>query len=245
MEVQHGPSTEIDVTKENENGEKELLKPDFDSYEPNFKSVYVKHNERILKEPSFSDEYSYEQQFDHKKIQKDLGPFDEKNCKLKTIIQENFFVEPESCTKESSNRPNNAAGNGGTEETSKNHTLQEIETVAVQGKVKKNLLKCSQCTRTISGAQQLRIHVKMWHIEGKYKCDLCSKVFQRKGKLKNHKHDHKERDLNITHICDICTTTFKSLSSLTKHIKQIHEHSKDITSCGKCGKQFRYLALLN
>jgi stress-induced morphogen len=67
-----------------------------------------------------------------------------------------------------------------------------------------------------------------------YQCDICSKVFKDKSKLKIHREIH-TTERNV--ICQECGKGFKTLNCLRNH-KRMHMPERTYFGCDKCEKKY-------
>lgn len=63
----------------------------------------------------------------------------------------------------------------------------------------------------------MRAHMKL-HIDGKQKCEICSRIFPNKKALRNHKVIHREHKF----VCTVCSRGFHRPSKLKVNQIQIH-----------------------
>ena len=88
--------------------------------------------------------------------------------------------------------------------------------------------------------------------QGKFQCDMCPKVYARKGYLENHiAKDHPKDNLqndpdekqqesdSIEHSCEKCSEKFSNLLDLASHLNKKHERVNNRLHCPVCPKDFR------
>ena len=74
--------------------------------------------------------------------------------------------------------------------------------------------ECNFCHENFQTEKSIRRHIKLKHNEGKFKCEHCEKVFDRKSYLHNHTRSVHEKFLQ----CDKCEMKFGAKHSLQKHV---------------------------
>ncbi|XP_054482875.1 zinc finger E-box-binding homeobox 1 [Anoplopoma fimbria] len=109
------------------------------------------------------------------------------------------------------------------------------KTVVLNGhKQEKRLDSSSDGVSTVE--QQNAAILKKRRLEnGRYQCDLCSKVFQKGSSLLRHKYEHTGKR---PHECNICKKAFKHKHHLIEH-SRLHSGEKPY-QCDKCGKRFSH-----
>lgn len=94
------------------------------------------------------------------------------------------------------------------------------------------LVNCDQCEEKFRNDAELRDHSKI-HSCGKYKCDICDKIFSILSNFNVHKRIH-ERDKPFR--CDVCGKSFRLNKSLEVH-KVLHSEN-DSFDCEICDRSF-------
>ena len=94
---------------------------------------------------------------------------------------------------------------------------------------KKHVIQCSQCLRTFSCSQSLKIHTNVIH-KKLFSCDTCSKYFPSESLLYRHIQTHKadnvdlmSRDEPREYQCELCQTPFHAKMDLDLHILRYHK----------------------
>ena len=95
----------------------------------------------------------------------------------------------------------------------------------------KRNVKCTECDKTFSFIQDMKIHVKAVHEGVKYKCDQCDFQSGYKNFLRNHiKRVHKL----YRHKCSQCDKSFDVSTKLRHHIQVIHEGLRYVCELCNC-----------
>ena len=97
--------------------------------------------------------------------------------------------------------------------------------------IKPLLVECNLCHQAFDSQKSLRKHLDTIHT---FKCDLCSKSFQKKIDLKRHQRLHDGTSSIFE--CKICFKTYTSPGSLHNHMR-IHQES-NLFRCEYCNKGF-------
>lgn len=83
-------------------------------------------------------------------------------------------------------------------------------------------------------------HLRMIHVRekgGEYPCYLCEAVLNSKKDLRLHTIDRHKDDKSK--VCPQCGSTFKIISSVRRHIKTVHEQTKQYV-CSFCEKKYMH-----
>jgi len=95
-------------------------------------------------------------------------------------------------------------------------------------------LICHICRRRFKTKDGLIVHLDTFD-HNPFSCDVCGKVFSKKGGLKRHKISHTgERPYS----CDLCDKDFKRSHRLSEHKFKIHGTEKKSYTCKVCDKEF-------
>lgn len=98
---------------------------------------------------------------------------------------------------------------------------------------------CGQCGKIFMSQNLLNNHFKKLHIpesDKPYKCEVCSKGFEKKKGLSCHLKAHTE---DQPFICQVCNKTFAKICYLKNHQKCHSSEEKDNFVCDTCGKDFK------
>ncbi|XP_028299467.1 zinc finger protein 2-like [Gouania willdenowi] len=109
-------------------------------------------------------------------------------------------------------------------------TLNEYSTEAGQTGVKH--FKCDVCSKCFNKKANLIVHNRIHTGEKPFKCNICSKCFREKSTLQSHIRTHTgEKPFQ----CVFCSKCFQRKSKLKRHIR-IHTGEKPFRCefCGKC-----------
>ena len=98
--------------------------------------------------------------------------------------------------------------------------------------------KCPECSEVFSFRAKMAQHVFEKHVNFRYKCDLCSKEFQR---LQNYD-EHLERmhgDNSQEFKCELCDYKTSVMKYLRSHRSQAHRKTVKKFECNPCQKRFK------
>lgn len=97
---------------------------------------------------------------------------------------------------------------------------------------------CGQCGKIFTSQILLNSHFRKFHLpdnEKPFKCEICSKSFEKKQGLSCHAKAHLEEH---PYICQLCNKSFSKICYLKNHQKT-HQEEKDSFVCDTCGKDFK------
>ncbi|KAK5645486.1 hypothetical protein RI129_006786 [Pyrocoelia pectoralis] len=100
--------------------------------------------------------------------------------------------------------------------------------------VGKRMFECPMCNESFQHVLQLKVHVPLHCIDGKYTCPHCKKIFKEYSIIRKHiRAFHCERK----HNCPQCNKPFPTLDKLRMHLLRHSDHREFL--CADCGKQFK------
>ncbi|KAK6633024.1 hypothetical protein RUM43_012767 [Polyplax serrata] len=102
---------------------------------------------------------------------------------------------------------------------------------------------CDRCGKEFTSQIPLNAHIRKVHLpenDKPYKCDICSKGFEKKQGLSSHAKSHLDEQ---SYVCQYCNKTFSKISYLKSH-KKCHVGEKDNFTCDTCAKDFKTSAAL-
>ncbi|XP_048000168.1 zinc finger protein Xfin-like [Leguminivora glycinivorella] len=103
-------------------------------------------------------------------------------------------------------------------------------------------LKCPHCVLVCENQNQLEVHVNRFHLmQRPYQCDICSKSFYGKLKLREHIKEHNASHRRTCQ-CPVCDKSFTRKVYLEKHLK-LHTTGQ-LYNCNLCEKVYISEALL-
>ncbi|XP_067234438.1 zinc finger protein 501-like [Chanodichthys erythropterus] len=132
-------------------------------------------------------------------------------------------------------------------EVEEEHHVKPGEKPLSRSKTKRTFLKkrdkkstiCTQCGKSLSTKQHLKIRMRVHTGEKPFTCDQCGKSFTRQGDFKEHMRIHTgEKPFT----CDQCGKSFTRKGDLKRHLT-VHTKEKP-HSCSVCGKSFSQLCSL-
>lgn len=95
--------------------------------------------------------------------------------------------------------------------------------------------QCDICSKTFKDKTKLKLHREIHTDQRNVKCQQCGKGFKTMNCLRNHKRTHLvERTL---YGCDKCDKKYTQKVQLKKHIEIVHMNRRDFT-CTTCGSSF-------
>lgn len=109
-----------------------------------------------------------------------------------------------------------------------------------------SVLECPNCLVKFNRKSNLKRHMKT--CQTVHRCQVCSKVYKKKGALETHvqeKHTKKVRESKIERklvSCPFCQAEYKGASNCQAHIRAVHEKVR--YSCDKCDRSFAYNSTL-
>lgn len=107
--------------------------------------------------------------------------------------------------------------------------------VAVDVEDRKKGTQCQLCKKVVQSRGQLKEHISSVHsINGRIKCTHCSRTFKYLWKVKRHVLTHSEEKLMP---CSICQKIFRNADDLKNHLKE-HFVPK-CYSCSDCDAKFQ------
>jgi len=92
------------------------------------------------------------------------------------------------------------------------------------------LYQCDVCSKTFKDRSKMRVHREIHTSERNIICEVCSKHFKTLNCLRNHRRQHTERTY---HNCDVCDKKYTQKVQLKKHIEIVHMKRRDYT-CETC-----------
>ncbi|XP_069102138.1 zinc finger protein 91-like [Argopecten irradians] len=99
-----------------------------------------------------------------------------------------------------------------------------------------NLYRCDLCSKEFVTRQKLKVH-KFTHTNEKpLECSVCGKGFRLKTSLQKHEIESHGRS---PYICSVCGEGFNTQTSLTRHRKS-HQKMGVLFRCDNCQKEFKY-----
>lgn len=98
---------------------------------------------------------------------------------------------------------------------------------------KQRTFKCEHCSRIFQKKQKLKEHIVCHSGERPYACDLCDKTYIYQKNLTDHK---KRMHPNVP--CSICNQRFPNQESLNKHASDVH-NLINLFQCGRCKEFFK------
>ncbi|XP_050400217.1 zinc finger protein 12 isoform X8 [Patella vulgata] len=119
----------------------------------------------------------------------------------------------------------------------KNHKSLSIHRLRCSQNPEKKNIACRICCKVVK-EDRLESHMECHEPrEGKYQCDICSKVFLRERYVQRHKKQVHDTDgTSKQSICPICGLIFKSTASCNLHVKR---HDKKEFKCDICEKTYK------
>ncbi|XP_031621561.1 zinc finger protein 425-like [Contarinia nasturtii] len=97
--------------------------------------------------------------------------------------------------------------------------------------------KCEICQHILYSRDLLYTHVSQTHLKknwGEFICDICSKTFATKDRIKSHMINHSGK---CDYVCDKCGSTFRQKCNLKHHVESMHNVEKSV-ACNQCDKKF-------
>ena len=96
-----------------------------------------------------------------------------------------------------------------------------------RGEMDKNndqVLACVQCSYIAKSQKDLKFHNKYFHVEGRFKCDICENSYSQEASLRLH---HKVKHTSGTQRlkCDLCELSYTRVDSLREHVMTKHENT--------------------
>ena len=122
----------------------------------------------------------------------------------------------------------------------KKSSLSKVKAKVSLTKEKKRLktsYKCDICSREFNQKYKLRDHYLTHTGEKMYECNECGKSFALAGNLKHHIITKHSTERN--HKCTVCLKSFKTTVALKYHMNVVH--NKIRFKCDTCGKDFSAL----
>lgn len=127
--------------------------------------------------------------------------------------------------------------------TSRNHRLGKFDTE------KSTVKQPTQCTISLDrfpSRKMLENHSRERHLHeqrankgtNEYECDLCSKKFNTKNKIRQHLTTHNIEDRR-KFLCVACGNQFVTKFGLNQHIRAIHDKEQRF-QCTKCDRRFAH-----
>lgn len=95
-------------------------------------------------------------------------------------------------------------------------------------------LFCDKCGKRVIGSRVLKLHKETCYDQGKYKCPLCSLVFNTRAQQRKHHNKVHSTDENLE--CKYCKRRFGNIAYLLQH-QRTHEDSK--FECKYCQKKMK------
>ncbi|CAL4064982.1 unnamed protein product, partial [Meganyctiphanes norvegica] len=96
--------------------------------------------------------------------------------------------------------------------------------------------KCLYCHRKMTQLADVQAHMREFHPERLFECEICRLRFDSKGELIIHLQQHVATEERI-YACDICPQSFAQPRQLREHQRQ-HINNKSF-QCSECPKRFR------
>jgi len=97
--------------------------------------------------------------------------------------------------------------------------------------------KCDVCSKEFDNKEKMRLHKYHIHEQrGTYKCDICEKICSDIRALKNHIDAQHGGGKPKTIKCDVCEKEFSDVGYFKKHMNYVHNKIKNY-SCELCEKK--------
>ncbi|XP_064608823.1 GDNF-inducible zinc finger protein 1-like [Liolophura sinensis] len=97
--------------------------------------------------------------------------------------------------------------------------------------------RCPVCDKQFSFEKDMKRHM-MRHVDTRYPCDICGRVYKDRKTMLTHKERHNESYVPPSFSCDQCSKSFCTKYILANHVKSEHLGLKRMFLCPTCGKSF-------
>lgn len=135
-----------------------------------------------------------------------------------------------------------------TNHTSRNHRLRKFNT---EKSTVKQPAQCTICLDRFPSRKMLENHSREQHLHehcarksnvnngtAQYECDICSKIFNTKNKIRQHLTTHNNEGRR-KFLCVACGNQFCTKFGLNQHIRAIHDKEQRF-QCTKCDRRFAH-----
>uniref|UniRef100_A0A8D8HAH8 Transcription factor grauzone n=1 Tax=Culex pipiens TaxID=7175 RepID=A0A8D8HAH8_CULPI len=99
-------------------------------------------------------------------------------------------------------------------------------------------IKCEECGKIYKSHAVLYVHIRNYHTEPRFVCDICAKPFRIMSEFKKHKLSHEDPD-KLKMQCPHCMKWYKTREYWRAHIRLTHRSKQNqMIKCEKCEKTF-------
>ena len=106
----------------------------------------------------------------------------------------------------------------------------------------KTRYSCSECNKSFTRKDQLKVHINSVHKGQKFMCDICTKIYDSQPSLKYHISSiHEQKRYN----CELCDESFSYSATLKSHVKRVHALIKPEYKCDHCDYRAKHTGHLN